>query len=50
MATETADTPSAQPPPVSPDVSSGMVSSAAAAVDEIERRAVVKRWLLSARR
>lgn len=48
MATETADTPSAQPPPVSPDVSSGMVSSAAAAVDEIERRAVVKRWLLSA--
>src|SRR6185369_5578325 len=44
MATETADTPSA-PQPVS---TASAVSSAAAASDAIERRAVVKRWLLSA--
>jgi len=43
MATETADTPAAPPP-----VSVAAVSSAAAVVDELERRAVIKRWLLSA--
>ena len=44
MATETADTPAAQPPIATVDV----VSQAAAASAEIERRAVIKRWLLSA--
>ncbi len=44
MATETADTPSAPPPVSTVDV----VSGAAAAAAEIERRAVIKRWLLSA--
>ena len=44
MATETADTPSA-PPPVS---TAAVVSGAAVVAAELERRATVKRWLLSA--
>jgi len=44
MATETADTPSTPPPAAT----AAAVSGATAAAELIERRAVVKRWLLSA--
>jgi spermidine/putrescine transport system permease protein len=44
MATDTADTPAAPPPRSTVPA----MSNAAAVADEIERRAIIKRWLLSA--